>query len=127
GQYYGHYAAPIPDPFTSFRIEAGRVTLLDAYLFNNFGDNFRMVNVESPDDLIEKAKATYPDIMQAVDTDEPLGFAADARSFLDDDTVDDMFKWAGTTGMAHYAVDGYIYRPAKMGRIFERSPEGEWR
>lgn len=126
GNLYGYMSAPIPDSFASFTIEPGRVTLLDAYLYNGFGETFLMSNVESADNLLAKAEAAFPAIITAVDVTHPLRFPSNSRK----DPVkafDDMAAWAETQGTSVYSPDGRIYRPARLGQIFERLPDGEWR
>lgn len=126
GEYYGHMSAPVPDRLASFTVEAGKVTLLDTYLYNGLLDTFRMANVSSPDELLERAVERYPEIMSSVDSNALPGFSSSVES-EPEKTREDFAKWASVNASAVFAPDGHIYRPLRMGRILERSPDGEWR
>lgn len=125
GNYYGHMTAPIADRFASFRVEPDRVTLLDTYLYKGFGNNFLQANVISPDDLLAAAREAYPEIMDSVSLENPLQFPTSLRED-DAEANEGILKWAETVGTATYAAEGRVFRPARAGQIFERSPAGEW-
>lgn len=126
GQYYGHMSAPVPDSLASFRIEAGKVTLLDTYLYNGLVDTFTMANVASPDKLLDHAMQIHPKLMASVDTNSPLGFPQSVED-EPEKTREAFAKWASVHGPAVFGPEGRIYRPSRMGRILERSARGEWR
>lgn len=126
GQYYGHLAVPVIDAYASFRIEPGRVTVLDTYLYEGLGQNHLLGNVSSRVDLLRKAAEAYPGIMAGVDATDPIRFPA--RDSEDEaQTLELLLPWARTTEMTQHAPDGYSYRAARAGQIFERTPSGEWR